>query len=809
MQKECENGLAFARRVRFGLVIERCGAQLGLILTLRGLTATFGCLDHEGYSELDTERRLANSPDLVLAEFYYWTRKLQAHFFAGDLASAVDASLHAEPLLWTSAAMFESAEYRFYGALAHAAVWDHATPEQRPRHFDSVLDHHRQLQVWAEVNPETFEDRAALVGAEIARIEGRLLNAQELYDKAIREAHKYGFVHNQAIANEIAGRFYAERGYEKIAATYLRAARACYLRWGADGKVRQLEELYPHLKVDKSIPDSTATIVTPIEQLDLATVIRVSEAVSGEIVFEKLINTLMSSAIEHAGADRGLLILPRGDKYQIEAEATTSSDNVNVVLKQARVTAADLPKSVFHYVLRTKESVLLHDASSQNSFSADGYIRDHRSRSVLCLPILKQTRLIGMLYLENNLTTAAFTPARMVVLTLLASQAAISIENASLYRELAEREARIRRLVDANIIGIFFWDVQDRIVEANDAFLRMVGLDRKNLVSSGVRWMDLTPTDWYEHQPQLKVRGSLQPFETELFREDGSLVPVLIGVATFEQGEYQGVAFVLDLTERKRAADALRALQTDLAHANRVATMGQLAGSIAHEVNQPIGAVRNNAHAALRFLTANPPNMPEVREALECVVGETYRAGNIIGRIRDQIKKAPPRIESIDLNKAVEEVLAVVRGELSKNGVSVHVRTGKGLSPVKGDRVQLQQVMLNLILNSIEAMTSADVSERKLEITTKSRHTDGLLVAVANSGPGVAANDLERIFESFYTTKTGGVGIGLSICRSIIDAHGGRLWAEPHQPRGAVFQIHTTNSQLSQSPARPTIRRSP
>ena len=454
-------------------------------------------------------------------------------------------------------------------------------------------------------NPETFEDRAALVGAEIARIEGRLLNAQELYDKAIREAHKYGFVHNQAIANEIAGRFYAERGYEKIAATYLRAARACYLRWGANGKVRQLEELYPHLKVDKSIPDSTATIVTPIEQLDLATVIRVSQAVSGEIVFEKLINTLMSSAIQHAGADRGLLILPRGDKYQIEAEATTSSDHVNVVLKQARVTGADLPKSVFHYVLRTKESVLLHDASSQNSFSADDYIRDHRPRSVLCLPILKQTGLIGVLYLENNLTTAAFTPARMVFLTLLASQAAISIENASLYRELAEREARIRRLVDANIIGIFFWDVQDRIVEANDAFLRMVGLDRKNLVSNGVRWMDLTRTDW--HQLQLKERGSLQPFETELFREDGSLVPVLIGVATLEQGGYQGVAFVLDLTERKRAADALGALQRDLAHANRVATMGQLAGSIAHELNQPIGAVRNNAHAALRFLAANPP----------------------------------------------------------------------------------------------------------------------------------------------------------------------------------------------------------
>ena len=156
---------------------------------------------------------------------------------------------------------------------------------------------------------------------------------------------------------------------------------------------------------------------------------------------------------------------------------------MTVELRQTSVTAADLPESVFHYVLRTKETVLLHDASGQSSFSADDYIREHHARSVLCLPILKQTRLLGMLYLENNLTADAFTPARMAILKLLASEAAISIENARLYRDLAEREARIRRLVDANIIGIFFWDVQGRILEANDAFLRMVGHDREDLVS--------------------------------------------------------------------------------------------------------------------------------------------------------------------------------------------------------------------------------------------------------------------------------------------------------------------------------------
>ncbi len=800
VQKECENGLAFARRVRLGLVIARCEAQLGLILTLRGLTATFGCLDHEGYSELDTERRLANSPDLVLAEFYYWTRKLQAHFFAGDLASAVDASLHAESLLWTSAATFESAEYQLYGALAHAAVWDHATPEQRTRHFDSVLDHYRQLQTWAEVNPETFEDRAALVGAEIARIEGRLLNAQELYDKAIGEARKYGFVHNQAIANETAGRFYAERGYEKIAATYLRAARACYLRWGADGKVRQLEELYPHLKVDKSMRDSTATMVTPIDQLDLATVIRVSEAVSGEIVFEKLINTLMRSAIEHAGADRGLLILPRGDEYQIEAEATTSSDDVNVVLKQARVTAADLPTSVFHYVLRTRESVLLHDASSQNSFSGDGYIRDHRSRSVLCLPILKQTRLIGMLYLENNLTIAAFTPSRMVVLTLLASQAAISIENASLYRELAEREARIREserslrsAIDGipGLVGILA--PNGDVETVNRQILEYCGQPLEELrdwrTNGTVHQEDLP--DVAEVFTRSIASGIPYQLEQRLRRFDGQYrwfdnrgVPIRDDFGHI----VRWYVLLTDIEDRTQALARLQQMQSDFAHMNRVSVMGELAASLSHEITQPIASARNNARAAQNFLKMQPPDLGEVREALACVVGDADRVGDIIDRVREQMKKAPPRKGRFDLNAAIIEVIVLAQSVTLRNGVSVQTRLAGGLLLVLGDRVQLQQVLLNLILNAAEAMISVEEGARELLISTRENQT-GVVVAVRDSGPGIEPEHLDRVFEAFYTTKSSGTGMGLSICRSIIHAHGGKLWAEANEARGAVFQF--------------------
>jgi PAS domain S-box-containing protein len=810
VQTAAEKGLAFAKGARFGQAVDFCEAHLGLIRTLRGLTPVFGCLDHDDYSELDTERHLTSSSNLALAEFHYWTRKCAARFFAGDVKSAADASLNADRRVWTCPAQFATAEHQLYGALAHAAAWESASPDQRPKHFEALTAHHKQLEVLAEHNPPIFENRAAVVGAEIARIEGRPLVAQELYEKAIRSAHAHGFVHNEAVANELAGRFYAARGFEKIAMTYLRDARYCYLRWGADGKIRQLEQLYPQLRAGM-IADSTTTILASVEHLDLATVIKVSQAVSGEIVLEKLIDTLMRTTIEHAGAERGLLILPHGDEYRVEAEITTGSDKVKVDLRQASVTAADLPESVFRYVIRTKESLLLHDALDDSQFAADDYIRGRQARSVLCLPMLKQTRLLGLLYLENNLTVHAFTPARMAIIKLIASEAAISIENARLYRDLAEREARIRRLVDANIVGIFIWDLEGRILEANDAFLRMVGYDREDLISKPFRWTDLTPPEWLARDqqqwvPELKVTGSLQPYEKEFFRKDGSRVPVLIGAATFEEAGHQGVGFVLDLSERKRAADALRELQVELAHANRLATLGQLAGSIAHEVNQPIGAVRNNAYAALRFLAGDPPDLAEVKEALECVVSETYRAGDIIRGIRDQVIKAPPRTDIVDINEAIEDVIALVRGELLKYRVSVKTQLVEGLSPVRGDRVQLQQVMMNLILNAIEAMNSIDAGVRELVISTESNRAVGLLVAVGDSGPGVAPENRERIFGSFYTTKASGVGIGLSICRSIIDAHAGRLWADARLPHGAVFRFTLPTHELDQSSVRPTIK---
>jgi PAS domain S-box-containing protein len=248
----------------------------------------------------------------------------------------------------------------------------------------------------------------------------------------------------------------------------------------------------------------------------------------------------------------------------------------------------------------------------------------------------------------------------------------------------------------------------------------------------------------------------------------------------------------IDVTERKRAQEEherLRQLEAELAHLNRLSIMGELAASLAHEILHPIATARNNASAGINFLEMRPPNLDEVREALSCVVRDADRAKNIVDRMRDHIKKAPPRKEPFDLNEAINEVIVMVQSAIAKNRVSVHTHLVNGLTPVQGDRVQLQQVLVNLMLNAVEAMSSMEEGARELSISTEQSPTGGTLVAVSDSGPGIDPQRLQRVFEPFYTTKTSGVGMGLAICRSIIDDHGGRLWANANKPRGTVFQF--------------------
>jgi PAS domain S-box-containing protein len=259
------------------------------------------------------------------------------------------------------------------------------------------------------------------------------------------------------------------------------------------------------------------------------------------------------------------------------------------------------------------------------------------------------------------------------------------------------------------------------------------------------------------------------------------------------RGEFlEMVGSTIDVTERRRAREEherLRQLESELAHVNRLSIMGELTASLAHEILHPIATARNNARAAIRFLDMIPPNMAEVREALECIVRDADRGKDIVDRIRDHVKKAPPRNNRFDLNEAIDEVIEMVRTAIDKNRVSVRTRLAPELNIVWGDRVQLQQVVMNLVLNAVEAMGAVEGRERMLLITTEQKGDGGVFVAVHDSGPGIDPEHLQQVFKPFYTTKDSGVGMGLAICRSIIDAHGGGLWAEANEPRGAVFQF--------------------
>jgi PAS domain S-box-containing protein len=822
-QRQAENGLELAERAQFGHVI---ATQLGLIRTLRGLTYKFGCLDDRQFNEIALERHFAANPALKEPECQYWIRKLQARFFAGDYPSALDAAAKAGPLLWTTASMFETAEYQFYAALSHAAscaspvsdrdgpapslVAKDVPPSSRPtecqEHFEALAAHQEQQEIWAKNCPENFANRAALVGAEIARIEGRVVEAEGLYEQAIRSAHNNGFVNSEAIAYELAARFYAARGFQRFADAYLLEARHCYERWGAEGKVTQLENLYPHLKKESRRSTATSTVFAPAELLDLATVIKVSQTVSGEMVLEKLIDRLLRAALQQAGAERGLLITPRRDDLQIEAEATAAEGDVTVRLRDSGDIAAAMPESLVRYVMRSQESVILDDASSPNPFAADPYIVQRRPRSILTLPLinLNQSKLISILYLENNLTPHVFTPDRITVLKVLASQAATSLENTRLYRDLEDRERRIRRLVDANIMGIFSWNLDGQIVGANEAFLDMVQFDHEDVAAGRVRWTDLTPHEWREHDEgvlaELKTTGTVRPYEKEYFRKDGSRVPVLVAWALFEGGGDEGVAFALDLSEQKHAEEALRQSEQHLAHINRVSTMGELTASLAHEIKQPIAAATTDAQTCMGWLTREVPDIAEAREAAARLIKDVTRANEVIGRIGSLFKKHVPMRELVDVNELIREMIGLMRSEANRYSISIRSELAEDLPQIMADRVGLQQVLMNLMLNGLEAMRDMP-APGTLTIVSRRSEDGQLSVSILDTGVGISSDQVDKIFSAFVTSKAQGTGMGLPISRSIIESHGGRLWATPNTRAGATFQFVLPMERAAQQSA--------
>ena len=696
----------------------------------------------------------------------------------------------------------EEAEYVFYSALAFAAACDGASGEERERLLRMLAAHHANTAVWAESCAENFADRKALLGAEIARLEGRPLEAQGLYEEAVRLARRHGFLHIEALASELAGQFHATHRLMTSADAYLRNARDCYERWGAHGKVRQLDGRYPHLRTRTTPVMSPATIDAPIAHLDVETVDRASQTLSSEMVLPTLLEKLVRLAVEHAGAERGLLILMHGDEPYIEAKATTGRGGVDVAVRSVRVAPSDLPLSALHYALRTRGRLVLDDASADGLDGDDLYVRRHQPRSVLCLPIFKQTKVIGALYLENNLTTCAFTPDRVAVLDFLASQAAIWLENARLYSDLRRSEAWLREAQHLSSTGSFYWRVALDTVDFSEQTYRTYEIDPSETVTLDLIATRIHPEDHPLLHEMLDIaRGPATDLDY-MYRArmpNGAVKHLhLVAHATRDKdGQLAYIGAIHDVTQARLAEEALGKARSELAHVARVTSLGALTASIAHEVNQPLAGIITNASTCVRMLGADPPNLEGARETVRRMIRDGNRASEVITRLRALFGKEEPATEPVDLNDATREVIALSLSELQRSRVILRAELADGLPSVAGDRVQLQQVVLNLLLNASEAMSDVDDRPRHLVIRTNVDSDDQVRLSVEDSGVGVVGS-VEKYFEAFYTTKSDGMGMGLSVSRSIIESHNGRMWAGPNEGPGATFSF-----SLPRAPERP------
>ena len=789
VEREAESALAFVEGARFGLISDVIVAQLRLIATLRGKTPVFGSFDDAGFDEDHFEHRLEGDPQLAVAASRYWIRKLQARVFAEDYAAAIAIDAKSAALLWTLPTQVELPEYRFYAGLAHAGRCDTTTGAERARHLEELQGHHRQFVAWAESGRENFEHRAALLGAELARLERRELDAMRLYEEAIHGARAHGFVQNEGLAHERASRFYEARGFATIAVAYMQGAVSCYALWGADGKVRHLSGRGTQLRPSR--PHANGTISTSTEQLDLATIVKMSQAISGQIEMGSLVETLMVAALEHAGAERGLLVLPHGQDWHVEAEAKTAGDRIAVRLHQMPVSASALPESILRFVARSRESVLLDDAQQPNPYEGDEYLKRNACRSILCLPLVKQARLSGILYLENALAAAVFTPTRVAVLRLLASQAAISLENARLYADLQRAEIYLSEAQRLSHTGSFGWTPETGEIFWSEQTFRIFDYEPTADPTVDMVLRRTHPDDVAlverEIERVLREKGGLD-FEHRLLMPDGSVkhLRVVAHPGADDRGGFRLAGAIIDQSESVRTQALLQRLQSDFAHAARISTLGELTVSIAHELNQPIAAVIINGQTGLRRIDHPSPDLEKIRVTTARVVRDAQRAADIIARIRAMAIRRVPQPEPLSLRDLIEESLVFLRHEIQSFGVSVLQDDSAGPAKVRADRVQLQQVIVNLVVNAMQAMAQTESAGRKVTIRTTRPDAFTLRCAVEDSGPGIDPGHLDRLFDSFFTTKSQGLGIGLRVCRSIVEAHGGQIAADNASAHGGA-----------------------
>ena len=717
-------------------------------------------------------------------------------------------------------------EVRFYYSLLLLAVYPELNKVEQRRYMKIIATYQKMMRRGAEYAPMNYLHKWHLVEAERERVMGRDLKAMEYYDQAIKGARENDYLQDEALANELSAKFYLIKEKKKIAAAYMKEAQLCYRKWGAYAKVRDLEKKYGNLLIspyeEKTLskeavsPDYDLSTIRSGE-LDLSTVLKVSHVISGEIVLNSLLEKTMKIVIEVSGAERGLLILEKEGKYLIEAEGDAGTEKI-ILLKDTAVTkSGKLSLAALNYVIRTKRNVVLKDACEDERFQIDPHIVQNRLKSLLCAPIVHQGLIKGIIYLENNLTSGAFTEERVEVVRMIASQAAISLENARLYQslladierrkaveeELRRSEQMARSLLDALRDSLVLIDQEGRILSLNKTNARSFGMRTDEIVGKCL-W-DLFPSEVAKRRRGFVERAVYSGKAIRVVDEqEGRVSDNVIYPVVDLEGKVARIAILeRDITEQKKVEEQAKIQQIHLMRSDRLAMMGELAAGVAHEINNPNHSIMLNTAILLKAypdilsvlddyyeenegLRIGGFEYTEFRETLGDSVKRIEECAKRIGVIVKELKafarSEPEDIsEAVDVNVTVQSAILLGTPFIKRSTDNFTVQLEENIPKVRGNTQKIEQVFLNLLQNACQSLQ--DRSKGVSISTYYERGQHRVIIEVKDEGEGMSEAILSKVKEPFFTTKreSGGTGLGLSISSRIVEEHDGTLsfWSQP------------------------------
>ncbi|WP_017348166.1 trifunctional serine/threonine-protein kinase/ATP-binding protein/sensor histidine kinase [Pantoea sp. A4] len=803
-----ERGLAFVRKAGFHDVENVLLIQRAWVMFLRQTPQDELSAEQAIPSSLLPAPVSKSSPGQApLMQFWFWLYRAMAFCLTGQFNRGLDCLERAAPFSTTVPAHIHLFDYHFYRALCLirvAARGPIMTAAQRA----VVDDHYLKIARWAQENPGLFRDKLALIAAEIARLDGNAGAALAHYEQAIKRAREAQFSHIYALSCELAAGFARENHWQVAADAYSRSALSGWREWGAQAKVTQMESHSPHLSGSAAATHSdTVPLMASEAARDLDSVVKAVRALTEEIDPDRLLHVLMTMLLERAGAQRGLLLrVDEGNAPWLEASAMMTADGVAVEITSRPLTSGDLPLSVVAAVIRTGLEIRTASPEVFSPFSHDPYLVSSEA-AILCVPMFRQRQMVGILYLENRLLPDVFTAEHSRIIRTLAAQAAVSIEHARLYSQLTAENQQRRRVEKAlrasqtslmlgeqiSHTGSWRWELQQDLMAVSAEYARILGLEEGQQALSMADFLLRVHSEDHARISTLvydSVRlGVTMRAEFRILRPDGEC-RYLLGIGDplrvdDQVIEYYGI--ISDITQQRMAENATRTAQIELARVSRATTVGQLTASIAHEINQPLMSIVTNAAASLRWLNRGEGYSDNVRIGLKDIADEGQRAGNIIRGLQALTRNQASVFAVADIHDIAQHILLLSRSELERKGIIVDNRLQAQASHIWCDNIQIQQVLLNLVVNAIDALNSNEDRPRILSLITTNPDAQTLCFTVADNGVGIEAEVMKRLFDSFYTTKPQGMGMGLTICNGIIERHNGKLQVGQQAPHGSQF----------------------